>query len=273
MTKKKISYGVACFSLNDYKEYKVLCIKKRCTYSYINFITSTYNYESDKVKYISHLFNNMTVEEKIIISSLNFDNMWFYGFLCIPTIISKTSNNSYSYNNYLKYKNIFTKTFITGGNSVLNLSSLISQSKSINNVWEIPKGRKNSNESNINCALREFEEETGISKTKLTLITNKAFQFNFIHENVNYTYYYYLAFISEPITPIINMDNKTQICEVGDIKWLSNYELLFINDKQLILIFNKMKKFIKNKKIFLSQEIELTKLLISFNNKFNHKII
>jgi 8-oxo-dGTP pyrophosphatase MutT (NUDIX family) len=33
--------------------------------------------------------------------------------------------------------------------------------------WEFPKGRKNKDESDIECALREFEEETGINRDKL----------------------------------------------------------------------------------------------------------
>jgi len=38
--------------------------------------------------------------------------------------------------------------------------------------WEFPKGRMQQNETEIECALREFEEETHISKNNINLIYN-----------------------------------------------------------------------------------------------------
>jgi 8-oxo-dGTP pyrophosphatase MutT (NUDIX family) len=40
--------------------------------------------------------------------------------------------------------------------------------------WGFPKGRRNPNEKNLKCALREFWEETGIVKSKL-IVLNKLF--------------------------------------------------------------------------------------------------
>jgi 8-oxo-dGTP pyrophosphatase MutT (NUDIX family) len=38
--------------------------------------------------------------------------------------------------------------------------------------WGFPKGRRNYNEKDIDCALREFSEETGYSKYSLKNIEN-----------------------------------------------------------------------------------------------------
>ena len=38
--------------------------------------------------------------------------------------------------------------------------------------WGFPKGRRNYKEKDLECALREFEEETGIQKSSLTIIKN-----------------------------------------------------------------------------------------------------
>ena len=36
--------------------------------------------------------------------------------------------------------------------------------------WGFPKGRRNFNETDLNCALREFNEETGINMKSIKLL-------------------------------------------------------------------------------------------------------
>ena len=38
--------------------------------------------------------------------------------------------------------------------------------------WEFPKGRRNYQEKDLDCALREFEEETGILRNNISVIEN-----------------------------------------------------------------------------------------------------
>ena len=56
------------------------------------------------------------------------------------------------------------------------MKSLIDESNKNSNwiepEWEVPKGRRNLNESDIDCALREFTEETGYKGHNLTHIDN-----------------------------------------------------------------------------------------------------
>lgn len=59
--------------------------------------------------------------------------------------------------------------------------------------WEFPKGRKNwSTEADIECALREFTEETGIDRKFITLINHPPFSTTYIGMNghiYNSTYF------------------------------------------------------------------------------------
>ena len=56
-----------------------------------------------------------------------------------------------------------------------NLEKLIQQSTTnwTEPEWGFPKGRRNYQESDLHCALREFSEETGFPKSKLSV--NKLF--------------------------------------------------------------------------------------------------
>jgi 8-oxo-dGTP pyrophosphatase MutT (NUDIX family) len=198
----------------------------------------------NKEVYLSMLMNNMTVDEKVIIMSMNFDNIWFYYHLSIPDV---NYINSTQYKLYHRNKKIFNETF-NNGNAMM-LIDIIKTSKSISNVWEIPKGRKNKNEDGLNCAIREFEEETNIKCHRMTFLDHPPFKFTFCNMGVRYTYIYYISVLKSPITPRVKFSNKDQIVEVGQIKWLTMKDLYFINDPQLITIYKKIHKIVKNKRI------------------------
>ena len=101
--KTKTSYGIAC--INHFTNpTSILAIKKRCSYAFTDFIHSTYHRKVNKEVYLSMLMNNMTVDEKIIIMSMNFDNIWFYYHLSIPNVNFINSNR---YKLYQKNKKIF----------------------------------------------------------------------------------------------------------------------------------------------------------------------
>jgi 8-oxo-dGTP pyrophosphatase MutT (NUDIX family) len=84
--------------------------------------------------------------------------------------------------------------------------------------WGFPKGRRNYQENDISCALREFEEETGYSRKEVNIINNlKPFQEIFTGSNYkSYKHKYFLGFIPEPIE-----HTNFQKSEVSQMKWLN----------------------------------------------------
>ena len=92
--------------------------------------------------------------------------------------------------------------------------------------WGFPKGRRNYMETDVKCALREFQEETGISKDKIKIINNLVpFEETFIGSNYkSYKHSYYIASIND-----INHDlseNKYQKSEVSKLEWKTCNEAL-----------------------------------------------
>ena len=88
--------------------------------------------------------------------------------------------------------------------------------------WEFPKGRRNPREKDLDCALREFQEETGISQNKVTIIDNLLpFEEIFIGSNHKaYKHKYFLALFNN-LHESNNHDelNNFQATEVSKLEW------------------------------------------------------
>ena len=93
---------------------------------------------------------------------------------------------------------------ITVNDEFINLEEIVKKSNTnwIETEWEFPKGRRNYKEKDLDCALREFEEETGISASKLNIIENVLpFEETFIGTNhKSYKHKYFLAYLNDLIT-------------------------------------------------------------------------
>ena len=66
-------------------------------------------------------------------------------------------------------------------------------------LFRSPKGRRNYKEKDLECALREFEEETGISSLRLNVVENVLpFEETFIGTNhKSYKHKYFLAYLND----------------------------------------------------------------------------
>ena len=106
-----------------------------------------------------------------------------------------------------------------------NLVSLINESSTnwIDPEWGFPKGRRNLQEKDMSCAIREFEEETGCSKDALKIIYN-LLPVEELFTGSNYKSYkhkYYIAYMDDTI----NLNNY-QKSEVSKIEWKTYKECM-----------------------------------------------
>ena len=84
--------------------------------------------------------------------------------------------------------------------------------------WGFPKGRRNYQERDIVCGLREFEEETGYNRHAITILTNiYPLEEIFIGSNYkSYKHKYFLGYMNEETNP----EKEFQVYEIGEIKWV-----------------------------------------------------
>ena len=254
------SAGIACCRFNDItNKLELLVIKKRYTYNFAAFVFGQYSKKDDKRLMV--LFNGMTLQEKIDIMSLNFDLLWYKIWLDIPKTPAEPkykfdmSSPQAVYNTWkMIYKQkALSNRVMSGSNSVSRLDfytqkktkfetlfmsdngnrlrTLISGSTNTKLVWEIPKGRKNKKETSLDCAIREFKEETdvGIEKYIILFGINPVIE-SYVSGNVKYVHEYFMAYESKKIIPSINIDSYYQISEISDIRWAGIDEILVIDD-------------------------------------------
>ena len=155
----------------------------------------------------------MTVGEKEKLLKDDFNILWKY-------LWGENSGIQYRHEEVnSKNKIALLKKGIQINKEFYTLESLINESNSKweEPEWGFPKGRRNYKEKDIECALREFEEETGYSVDDLKIIEN-ILPLEEIFTGSNYKSYkhkYYIAQLDKSIQP----KNKFQETEVSSIVW------------------------------------------------------
>ena len=236
-TKIKKSYGIACCRFNKKNRPEILLVCKRYTYSYSIFVHGNYNSGSDSQ--LVQLFNGMTNDEKNDILSLNFIQIWYRIWSTTKPCLSS----------FFMAKNKFDTTFLI--DSGVRLRRLIAQSTQTDRIWEIPKGRKKyKSEPNNHCAIREFAEETGVTKKHYKIFPESTRACSYVDGNVRYKNVYYLALANHNIIPQVNFARPEQAEEVADIKWMTIEHIRLIDSsgrlENLVRpMFNFMKKYTK----------------------------
>ena len=241
------SYGVICYCNID-NEIKYLMIQRKDSLCYIEFLRGKYNLEN--INYICRLFKYITDNEKKYIYNNTFDTLW-------KKLWKEYDINKFK-KEYLQSKKKFDKLKegFEYNDEIINFDYIINNSQ--NNIkiyneteWEFPKGRRNLNENNIKCALREFEEESGLNKNKIDLLNNKSYEEIYIAvNNIRYRHIYYLAKcikIDKNTFNLFNSENKVQVKEVRDVKWL-NYSNVIKNIRNIYIerieLFKRINKII-----------------------------
>jgi len=206
------SYGIVLYTYEKNKYLKYLVCQRRDSISYIQYLQDLID-ETNIVKYI----NLMSREEK--------DRCLEYYYKKDPHSIWKDlwiNHNSKIYKqDYKRCTDIFLK----------NMEKYIEYFKDDKlgqneNSWCFPKGRLHTNENQIECALREFEEETCIPSKCINVNKNISFEEVYIgSNNLLYKTVYYIAYIPYIPKKIYkhypnNIRKKFVSSEFYEIEWM-----------------------------------------------------
>ena len=219
------SVGIIAYRINNNDTIEYLMICRKDTLGYLDFIRGRYNLSN--IEYIKNIINIMTIDEKnrIINSDFNYlwKNMWGEN---IGIQYRGEEKNAKAKFNQLKKGILINNTYI-------NLEILIKNSDTLwqEPEWGFPKGRRNYQEKDVYCALREFTEETGFDGSSINLINNLIpYEEIFIGSNLKcYKHKYFVGLIENTVNPSF----KYQDTEVSKVEWKS-----FDNCKKSIRNYN-----------------------------------
>ena len=204
------SYGVI-----HIMDHKYLMICRRKTLGFTDFIRGKYSCQN--IKHIHNLIEEMTITEKKNVLEQDFNTLWcdLWGISSDHSIDELHAQDKF---------NTMKKGYMLN-NSYICLHDLIQQSTTTWETpeWGFPKGRRNPYETELACALREYEEETGYDKHKLQLIENVLpYEEIFVGSNYkSYTHKYYIA-----CSENVSVKHKFQESEVSDMKWVTYEEAI-----------------------------------------------
>lgn len=180
---------------------KILMVRRKHSMSFTEFIRG--KYDIDNLEFIKVLISNMTHEEQELIKTLNFDELWtnHWG-------VGRDHHSS----EYEISKTKFTK---------IDITSLICTSGYDESEWGFPKGRRQHRESDINCAIREFSEETNIQKDQYIICKNLVLEETFNGTNgIQYKHSYFIA-LAKPSLKLKHIMTDEQSREIAEISWKS----------------------------------------------------
>jgi 8-oxo-dGTP pyrophosphatase MutT (NUDIX family) len=183
----------------------VLMVKRKDSMAYMEFIRGKYDVANPA--YIGTLLKNMTKQEHQQIIKEEFDTLWtrLWGE-------GRDTRSTEFECSKEKYYAIDRPNLIT-----LNPTNYTDPE------WGVPKGRRAKGETDIDCAMREFEEETNIDKSayivRKTIVLSETFKGT---NNVEYQHTYFLATLKSSAG--INLSQtltSVQRREISEVSWKS----------------------------------------------------
>ena len=224
-----ISLGIVHVNEN---KYLMICRKK--TLGYVDFVRGKYT----SLIHIMNLMNEMTIQEKKDLLTRPFYELWEDLWSVKP---DGSIEEMVAHDKFIMIKQGYM------ADEWISLEKCINESTTVweEPEWGFPKGRRNQFETDILCALREYEEETGYDSKDLELIKN-ILPYEEIFIGSNYKSYKHKYFVGRSNEPI--QKRPFQESEVSNLKWFT-YEEAFdkirpynIERKQILTMIHSMLK-------------------------------
>lgn len=193
-----------------------LMVQRKDTIGFIDFMRGKYPDKSpERERTLKIYLEEMTCEERLKLSQENFENLW--DMLWINKLSLLYTNE------YMDAKRKFAK---------LDVHELLreTQCQWTEQEYGFPKGRKNMYESNMECAIREFREETGYTSEQIRIISDKPWEEIFTGTNgIQYRHVYYIAEVLPGVdAPRIPLEDVKLAGEISNLGWFTYDECVNI---------------------------------------------
>ncbi len=258
------SFGLVCFRLapHDPCVVQYLMVQRNDSLCFVEFVRGKYNLQNRG--YLLHLFRNMTADERERVAEGDFDALW-NGFWQQDNRRHYTKEYDQARTRYITLRDGFhlrpSGGRSNGGGDLVHVSlaDLLAATAADHRPapeFGFPKGRRNLTETDLQCACREFREESGIALEHVRIVAPATpFEETFTGCNrVRYRHVYFLATLSAEGAAaaadhvgVREVTDPQQRREVRATAWVDAASVvgrLEPDDTQRIAMFNKMHAFV-----------------------------
>ena len=180
---------------------RVLMIRRKDSMSFAEFMRG--KYDPTDINYIGRLLGNMTIREQTMLANEPFDTIWRHLW-----------GDDRSSSDYANSKEKF---------EALDRTSIITAyiSPYFEPEWGFPKGRRIRGETDLDCAIREFTEETNVPREAYVVLKNILLEETFTGlNNIRYRHVYFVALLKHP--ELVNLQQRFTLMqrrEISGIAW------------------------------------------------------
>lgn len=197
---------------------EVLLIQRKDSIGFIELLRA--KYKITDIPYIQEQIQGTVEHERKALISKPFHELWIDLWGTSPT---QTRQYKQEYDQALQKFTALKEGFEVDGAHV-SLKTLVDSAPLLwpTPEWGFPKGRRNPFESDRQCAMREFCEETGLTTEQFTIVENlEPIRETFLGNNaIHYCHVYFVAIVPRSIE-VRMLDNELMKREIGDIRWFS----------------------------------------------------
>lgn len=231
-----ISNGIIAYRITDAGTKEYLMIRRKESLGFIDFLRGKYAVHN--TAYIENMIKQMTVEEKQLLATWEFDDLWKRTWNQEPRKISGEESASRDKFYALKSSGQLAELLNNPANPGWNEPE-----------WGFPKGRREMGETDLECAVREFKEETGLMPGKLI---ENLMPYEEIFMGSNYKAYKHKYFVMQMDYCEDSKNTFVDANEIGALRWMSFRECMSV-----IRNYN-----LERRKILVSINMVLTKYVV-----------
>ena len=224
------SYGIILYTKID-SVIHYLIAQRRDTIEYVDFIRGYYS-----KNYISSFFSLMSSEERKRMLNYTFDELW---------------DDLWINKQHRIYKEEYERARSKFESIQNDIPSILDETKGMleEPPWGFPKGKRNTHENEVSCALREFEEETKISASQIDIINYSPYIEVYKGSNMkDYSTHYYLAHTHSPPSTTkmstTGIRKETISEEISNLKWVTLEQAKNIIHPRRVELLERVNKFI-----------------------------
>jgi 8-oxo-dGTP pyrophosphatase MutT (NUDIX family) len=189
---------------------QVLMIQRKDSLRFVEFVRGKYALKD--MEYIKQLLTHMTPGERDLLMKSTFPELW--------NCVWGTMNPRNYRTDFEQSQEKFNELKSSG-----ILASLLEKTEAVCSTpeWGFPKGRRNPYETDIDCAIRECMEETGLKRNQLQIFENmEPLCETFYGDNkVYYSHKYFPALVAPGTEVYMSAMNPHMAREIGNIQWMS----------------------------------------------------